>query len=340
MLVVIAFLLGCLLTAVVLRGPAGRAVRAAEAAEAAARAAERSAADAASAAASTAADAASAASTAAELRSGDMRTAKPVSPSRTARSTDVRAALAAAAPPRPKRSRSAARSTRSAAAPQDAVPIPEGTRSSEPLYGVQDGAKETEESFAVVLPEPGAAAVAEVMVRASERAFLSISPLTSTAERTRTHDRLTGGWAVVHRSLGLVTRDVTHLRVNGRGGRREWAVRLLRPSELESLPPTCTGKGSTVFAVRDEAPAELVAEVASDDWSVTFACGCWAVGPCDCPVPSPWSGYPARTITTGAATEWPTNVLAVPRPGLIVVRVAAETDTWRLRLRAAGHADD
>lgn len=64
---------------------------------------------------------------------------------------------------------------------------------------------------------------------------------------------------------------------------------------------------------------------------MTFACACWAVGPCDCPVPAVWSGYPDRTIT-----EQTGKALAVPRPGLIVVRVAAEADSWQLRLRAAG----
>ncbi|SDT31357.1 hypothetical protein SAMN05216371_1862 [Streptomyces sp. TLI_053] len=303
MLVVIAFLLGCLLTALVLRAPARRA---ATAAEVSARAAARSAADADAAdAADAAADAADAASTAAALRAGGPSAATP-----------------RPEPSRPKHQRSA-RST----APRDAVPVPGGKPSAGPFSGAQDGAEETEERFRVALPVPGAAAVAELTVRLSERAFLSISPLTSTAERTRTHDRLTGGWAVSHRSLGLITADVTHLRVNGRGGPREWTVRLLPPSEVESLPPTCSGRGSTVFAVRDHAPAELVAEVASDDWSVSFACGCWATGPCDCPVPSAWSGYPDRTITTGAATGRPANVLAVPRPGLVVVGVAAETDS-------------
>jgi hypothetical protein len=299
-LVVIAFLLGCLLTALILRRPVDRA---AKAAKAPARAAERSASD--------------AASTAADLRPGDVPRTRP-KPARTPRFT---------------------RSAVVGAVPQDAVPpLPKLSRRGPFTYsGVQDGAKETEEVFAIGWPEPGTAAVAEVAVRATRQAFLSISPLTRTANRVRTHDRLTGGWAVVHKSLGLVTRDVTHLRVNGRGGRREWAVRLLSPAEIESLPPTRSGRGSTVFAVRDETPVELVAEVASNDWSVTFACGCWSVGPCDCPVPAVWSGYPNRTIaSTGTSTERTTNVLAVPRPGLIVVRVAAETDPWQLRLRAAG----
>ncbi|MDH6134027.1 hypothetical protein P3T37_003426 [Kitasatospora sp. MAA4] len=210
-------------------------------------------------------------------------------------------------------------------------PVPESDRGEPFLYvGRQDG-EETEEEMAIEWPEPGAIAVAEVAKRGD--GYFMVNPMTRTRTRVETHSRLADGWGD-QQDRGLLTPDMTHLRVAGKGGPREWSVRLIGPSDLDELEQERQGTGDVFLAVRDAAPVELVAHIKSAHWSVKFVCGCWAGDKCACPKPD---HYQSPTISSSGEAL---KVLAVPRPGLLLLEVYQATDPWRLRLRAVGSERD
>ncbi|WP_035798578.1 hypothetical protein [Kitasatospora mediocidica] len=218
------------------------------------------------------------------------------------------------------------------AGPRDVVrPVPESDQG-DPflLTGRQDG-EETEEEFRIEWPEPGAVAVAEVAKRGS--GYFAIHPMTRTRTQVDTHSTLAAGWGD-QQSRGLLTPDMTHLKVAGMQGPREWSVRLVGPSDLDELDQERQGTGDVFLRVQRGNRVELVAHVKSEGWSLTFVCGCWAGDKCACRKPQAY--LPGSVSSSGEATK----VLTISRRGLVILKVAKVTDPWRLRLRAAGSERD
>ncbi|MCX4747210.1 hypothetical protein OG455_17070 [Kitasatospora sp. NBC_01287] len=199
--------------------------------------------------------------------------------------------------------------------------------------GVRTG--EGEEEFPIDWPEPGAVAIAEVVVEAEF--MVTVVPMTRTRTRVHTHPRVAAAWGYEGqiRARGLLTQEMTHLKVESREGASSWSVWLRGPSELDELLDERQGSGSPILAVRPRGPVEVVAHAKSRSWSLRFVCGCWAGDKCACTTRG--LGYTTNYVSAcGEAIE----VLTVPRPGLLVVTMDEETDPWRLRVRAVGSERD
>ncbi|MED7952909.1 hypothetical protein [Streptomyces sp. BE303] len=354
---ILGFALGCLVAAAVLRNQAvGAARRAAESAAAAAR---------------SAAESAAAAQQPAPVKGRRTPPGKAVSPTTrpTSKPTSKRASKPASKPapakapkpapapasePRPARAGSSEPAAESPP-PEDSpvtddglprldrVPVPrdrpgpvprrrEGERHH--YSGVWD--KPTEREFPIERPEPEAVTIALVEASA-EHGHVTITPMTRTPTRVETHANLLFHYSATERGTArtVVSRDVTHLKVESSGD-CEWSVRLFGPSEIDELLRERDGSGDAVLMVRPDAPAELVVHVNSSSWQVRFVCGCWRAdryGTCKCPLPPGWT---SRGSTFASASGEAMRTVAVPRPGLLVLRTSEPTDPWRLHLRPRG----
>ncbi|MDH6141210.1 hypothetical protein P3T35_003227 [Kitasatospora sp. GP30] len=201
--------------------------------------------------------------------------------------------------------------------------------------GVTEG--KTVDEFPIEWPEPGAVAMAIATARSSDER-LSITPMTRTRSRIRTHDSILDTWGFEDgptRRRTVLGTDITHLKVEGLGGRAEWSVQLVGPADLEELVDEREGTGDVVLAVRPEAPVEVVVHANSDGWGLRFVCGCWAGDECACERPKGLEWFPDSIYETGEAMA----TLVIPRPGLLVCDLQQPTDPWRLRLRPLGSED-
>ncbi|WP_280689647.1 hypothetical protein [Kitasatospora sp. GAS204B] len=239
------------------------------------------------------------------------------------------------------------------AVPQDVVPAPapsggDGLARLTPAGGPRDSAgpvpqrqaderfhysgvltAASEEEYPIEWPEPGAVAIAEVAAEAKQ---LTIVPMTRTRTRVHTHSKLAYvfDYEGQVRTRGVLTPDMTHLKVQSEKGGATWSVRLLAPSELDELVDERRGTGSPILAVRPQTPVEVVVHAkSSSSWSIEFVCGCWAGDECACTTGREL-GYVARTVS---ASYEAIEVLTVLRPGLLVVKMHEDTDPWHLRIR-------
>ncbi len=393
MSVVIAFLLGGLVAALILRRPDAPARKAGAAAVAAAERAATAAASAVVSASTAAGAAGSAALAAAQAATDAASAAKQRAGVTAAAKAPARVPAAAAAPAALRKPRAAKAAPKDAvpvpatpAAPTDAVPTPAAPAAlakartapadarpvvtspvaapkeedgllrfipvelpkdalviaPEPYRGErfhyagsQTGKAATEQEFAIDWPQPGAVAVAEITARLTGR--VEIVPMTRTRDRVETHSALLDQQGGTHRRRALLTRDMTHLKVKGEDGARQWSVRLFGPADLGELVEERQGNGQEILAVRGETPVEVMAHFLSGYWSVWFVCGCWAGQRCKCQTPSSLAklGY-LKTSISGSHEG--AEALVVPRPGLLVIGHAEPKDQWVLRTRPLGRA--
>ncbi|CAN3978465.1 hypothetical protein [Kitasatospora purpeofusca] len=199
--------------------------------------------------------------------------------------------------------------------------------------GQCDSDEETEYEFPIEWPEGPLLAVAQIEV--STNSYLSIRPM------TRTHDRIESHSSLIHLSSfdkrkgvrTVLTHDFTHLSVNSRGV-GEWSVRLYSPDEVDELTGTTEGYGSTVLALRPDAPVECVAHVKSSSWYAEFFCACGQAtdffGRCGCPVPP---GLPDSPTLRGGESGEALRTLLFPRAGVLKLRTDKPSDPWRLTVR-------
>ncbi len=226
------------------------------------------------------------------------------------------------------------------AAPNDAAALVPAARDGERFHyhGSATGEAATEEEFPIDWPEPGAVAVAEITARTAGR--LTVTPMTRTLDRVRTHEAIIDAWFSradqVLRVRRPVPREMTHLKVTGKDGDHAWSIHLLGPSDLDELAEQRQGNGTEVLAVTSGTPVQVMCHVKSGNfWTVEFLCGCWAGTACRCGTPAD------RDLATsvyggGEGAE----LLTVPRPGLLVIHVANSDDPWKLTTRPVGAEPD
>ncbi|MDH6112392.1 hypothetical protein P3T36_003803 [Kitasatospora sp. MAP12-15] len=223
------------------------------------------------------------------------------------------------------------------AGPQDARHLVVEPSHGEPFHyaGTRTEDTETVEEIPIELPQPGAPAVAEVIVAAG--GHLKINPMIRTRDRVRTLDEIVEVWdkPSPQRIRVLLDREATHLKVTGNYGKRAWSVRLSAPAELAELEGEGEGTGTDLFLLNVPAPREVAVHIeTSRSWSARFVCGCLAGSDCAC-------GAKEDSRLRGTAellvhgTGEGLDVLCVPRPGLVVVTAAADA-RWLLRLRPVG----
>ncbi|MFE9424602.1 hypothetical protein ACFYNO_16710 [Kitasatospora sp. NPDC006697] len=223
-----------------------------------------------------------------------------------------------------------------AAGPRDVPTTVPQRHDGEPFHWSGTFTERGIEEFPIDWPQPGKAAMALVTAKAAQQ-YLTVTPMTRTRSRVATHAVLLNAFSSdgLVRRRALLTPEMTHLKVEGRGGLGEWSVQLVGPADLERLLDQREGTGSTVLALPQGTPLELVVHANSSSWHWEFVCGCWAGEDCVCPPPEGLDWFSRMLSGNGEGM----GTLVIPRPGLLVGELDGEQDPWRLRLRPLGSED-